>query len=68
METNQNPRERIIRGVVGGALLGVGLSAGRRAWWGVFLDLCGAMLVLSATTGFCHVYKTLGICTLEKED
>jgi hypothetical protein len=61
MERNLGPDDRVVRGITGGALLGVGLLAGRRHWWGIVADLVGALLLLSAYTGFCHVRKTLGV-------
>ena len=60
MKVNVGPGERIVRGFLGVALIGVGLSAGRRAWWGILLDVVGAVVLFSGTTGFCHVYKTIG--------
>ena len=57
MKVNVGPAERIVRGVLGVVLLGVGLSVGRRAWWGVLLDLLGAVMLFSATIGFCHIRK-----------
>lgn len=60
MQSNVGPAERIARGVSGLGLLAVGLFAGRLAWWGFALDLAGGLLLLSAATGFCHVYEVLG--------
>ncbi len=61
MKVNLGTADRIVRGLVGSAFLGIGLTAGRRAWWGIPLDLVGAVVLFSASTGFCHVYKTFGI-------
>jgi hypothetical protein len=58
-ERNLKPGDRAVRGVLGGAALGAGLYFGRLTWWGVLLDVVGALLLLSAVTGFCHVRKTL---------
>ncbi len=60
MQTNVGKAERIVRGVLGLILLPVGLFVGRLTWWGVALDVAAGLLLLSATTGFCHVYKVLG--------
>jgi uncharacterized membrane protein len=59
MKCNVGSGERIVRGVVGMVLLGVGLSIGRRSWWGVLLDAAGAVALLSAAIGFCHIRKVL---------
>ena len=65
-ERNLGPNDRVVRGVIGGALLGTGLLAGRGRWWGIAVDLVGTLLVLSACTGFCHVRKALGLgCSRE---
>jgi len=60
MENNVGKPERVVRGVLGAAVLVVGLLVGRLTWWGLALDVVAALLLLSATTGFCHVRKALG--------
>jgi hypothetical protein len=67
MKVNVGPADRIVRWVLGVVFLGAGLTAGRRAWWGVVLDAVGAVLLFSATTGFCHVRKAFGdFCAAER--
>jgi len=60
LKCNESPVDRVIRAVVGTVLVVVGLASGGWAWWGILLDIFGALLLLSAVTGFCHVYKTFG--------
>lgn len=60
MENNVGKPERIVRGVLGLILLAVGLFVGRLTWWGVALDVAAGLLLLSATTGFCHVRMVFG--------
>lgn len=60
MKMNLGRPERVVRGILGLACVAISLSAGRRAWWGILLDAVGALLVLSAATGFCHVRKVIG--------
>lgn len=60
MQTNVGKTERIVRGFLGLTLLAVGLFVARLTWWGVALDVASGLLLLSATTGFCHVRKVLG--------
>lgn len=67
MDRNISSFDRSIRGAIGGTLIGVGLTRGRRYWWGLALDLIGAVLLLSALTGFCHVRRALGTCSLDEE-
>ena len=63
MEVNLGAPERVLRGTIGVVLLAVGLLVGRRSWWGIALDAAGALMLVNATTGFCHVYKTFGWCS-----
>ena len=63
MEPNLGTPDRITRGVLGVVLLCTGLSIGRRSWWAIVFDGLGALLLISAATGFCHVYKTFGVST-----
>jgi uncharacterized membrane protein len=65
MGTNLGRLDRVIRGVVGVALIAVGVFMVKGAV-GVLLGLVGAVLIFSATVGFCHVYKVLHIRTSKK--
>jgi uncharacterized membrane protein len=59
MKTNESVLDRIIRAVLGIALLAAGLlMAGPIKW--VLLALA-AMALITAVTGFCLIYKVLGI-------
>lgn len=44
MEVNVGSTERIVRGILGVVLLGAGLAFGRLTWWGILLDVVGALL------------------------
>jgi hypothetical protein len=63
MTPNLGHPDRVVRAVLGAAALGGGLVGGGLSLWGLALDAAGALLLLSAATGFCHVYKTLGLET-----
>lgn len=65
MGTNLGAVDRAIRGVVGVALVAVGLFSVKGVV-GIALALLGAILIFSGTVGFCHVYKVLNIRTSEK--
>lgn len=67
MEVNVGSTERIVRGILGVVLLGAGLAFGRLTWWGILLDVVGALLLLSAATSFCHVKKKLGVCSTTRK-
>ena len=60
MKANLTPADRTIRGIFAIVALGLALSIGRHSWWSIPLGVVGALLLLSATTGFCHVRKALG--------
>lgn len=61
MERNLGGIEQVVRALAGVAAIGVGLVLGGLAWWAMVLYVVGALLLLSAATGFCHVKKKLGI-------
>lgn len=60
MKVNLGMPERVVRGVIGVLSAATGLTIGRHAWWGILLDIVGAVLLFSASTGFCHVRKVVG--------
>ena len=60
MKVNLGMPERVVRGVIGVLCAATGLSIGRHVWWGILLDTIGAVLLFSASTGFCHVRKVVG--------
>jgi uncharacterized membrane protein len=61
MKTNENALDRVVRAVLGIALLAAGLMmAGPLKW--VLLALA-AVALITALTGFCLLYQVLGINT-----
>jgi hypothetical protein len=56
MTKNISDKERIIRIIVGGIILGWGIYA--RNWWG----LLGFLPLLTGIIGFCGFYKLMGSC------
>ncbi len=63
-KVNVSNADRVIRFILGGAALGFGAAFGPAGW--VLGGLVAALLWLSAWTGFCHVYKVLGIDTYDR--
>ncbi|HZD60314.1 MAG TPA: DUF2892 domain-containing protein [Anaerolineae bacterium] len=66
MWINESPAERIIRLVLGGGLLtygfyGLGGLNGSTA--GIIASIAGGVLLLTAATGCCALYRVLGINT-----
>lgn len=64
---NLSRLDRIVRVGAGALAVVLGLFAVGGVP-GVMLALAGAVLVFSGTSGFCHVYKTFGVCTLKKPE
>lgn len=66
METNEGTVDRIIRLVLGVVLVWAGLwplgGLGGAAW-GIVLAVIGLVLLVTAATGFCLIYRILGIST-----
>lgn len=66
MKRNLCLLDRVVRALAGGALATAGLLfAGRGLGWA--MASVGALLVLSASVGFCHVYGVLRMSTLKKK-
>ncbi len=59
MTCNLGWPERLVRGGLGVGAGGAGVILGGLVWWGLVLDVIGALLLLSAWTGFCHVRKVV---------
>ena len=65
MKTNLGTVDRVVRWVVGLALIAIGLFF-LKGVIGVLMALVGAVLIFSGTVGFCHVYKVFHIRTSRK--
>ncbi|MDQ7798918.1 MAG: DUF2892 domain-containing protein [Candidatus Edwardsbacteria bacterium] len=64
MKTNESALDRIIRAVLGIALLAAGLlMAGPIKW---VLLVLAAIALITAVTGFCLLYRVFGINTNKK--
>lgn len=64
MKTNVGSLDRIIRVILGCAILGAGYYF--KSWWG----LIGAVPLLTAVFGFCPAYLPFGLntCSLKREE
>ncbi|MDY0341461.1 MAG: DUF2892 domain-containing protein [Coriobacteriia bacterium] len=58
---NISDTDRVIRFILGGAALGFGIAFGPVS--ALLGGLIAAVLWLSASMGYCHVYEILGIST-----
>ncbi len=66
MERNEGPADRIIRAILAVIFLVVGLGplgALQGAVLGIIVAVVGLILAFTAATGFCLLYKLLGIST-----
>lgn len=57
MTCNIGGKDKVIRWIVGLAVLGAGFYF--KSWWG----LLGIIPIMTAIVGFCGLYKVLGIST-----
>ena len=66
MKRNMSNLDRIVRVVLGGGFVAVGLALGGVA--GIVLYLLAAIMFVTAVVSFCPLYKLLGIdtCKLSK--
>ncbi len=65
LERNESAIDRIVRTGLGGLLLGIALrpQVRRRTLGAVLLGLAGALLLFTAATGHCGLYRALGVST-----
>ncbi|MGC8837894.1 MAG: YgaP family membrane protein [Anaerolineae bacterium] len=66
MQANEGTVDRIVRLVLGAVLLWAGLwplGGLRGAAWGIVAAVIGLILLFTAATGFCLIYRILGIST-----
>ena len=63
MKSNEGSTDRIIRVILGIVLIIVGWLVLRNSVLGVILDIIGVILLITAVTGFCLIYRLLGIST-----
>lgn len=65
MTQNVGEIDRLVRAVVGVILILAGFSVGEGVWQ-ITLYVLGGLLVVTAVTGYCLIYKLFGISTLKK--
>jgi len=65
LNTNVSPTERVVSGVVGGALIAYGAKQGGAI--GVLLSIVGGGLALRGATGHCQVYDAMDVNTADEQ-
>jgi hypothetical protein len=61
---NENKNDRIVRAILGVILLAAAWYAGGTL--GIILAVVGLILLFTAATGFCLIYKLFGFSTCNK--
>ena len=65
MKPNEGSTDRIVRVILGIVLIIVGWLVLGNSALGVILDIIGVILLITAITGFCLIYRLLGIGTIK---
>ena len=65
MKPNEGSTDRIIRVILGIVLIVIGWAVLGNNTLGVILDIIGVILLITAITGFCGIYRLLGISTIK---
>ncbi len=65
MKPNEGSTDRIIRLILGVVLIIIGWALLGNNALGIILDIIGVILIVTGITGFCVLYKVLGMNTLK---
>jgi len=65
MKPNEGTTDRIIRLILGVVLIIIGWLGLGNNTLGIILDIIGVILLITGITGFCAIYRILGINTLK---
>lgn len=65
MKRNESTADRIIRAIIGIGLLVFGITVNGTLQW--ILLAAGILALFTAITGFCGLYKLLGISTYKEQ-
>lgn len=63
MKTNEGGIDRVLRVIMGLALLILGIWVFKTTGWTIAIIIVGAVLFITGLTGFCALYIPLGINT-----
>lgn len=66
MAQNEGTTDRIVRVVVGAAALAASFAVGVSTGGGIALAAVGAIALITGATGFCPLYRMLGLSTRPK--
>jgi len=65
MIQNEGEVDRVVRAILGVILLLVGFNVGSGVW-SVILYVLGGLMIVTSLTGFCLIYRLMGISTNKK--
>lgn len=65
MKPNEGTTDRTIRLILGIVLIIIGWAVLGNNTLGIIMDIIGVVLIITGITGFCGIYKVLGINTLK---
>lgn len=68
MKRNEAPLDRVLRLVAAVVAAAVAASLGVTSVWGVVLLAVAVVLAVTAITGFCPLYRALGLSTHRQAD
>lgn len=66
MAQNEGTTDRVVRVVVGAAALAASFAVGISTGGGIALAAVGAIALITGVTGFCPLYRMLGLSTRPK--
>jgi hypothetical protein len=69
MRTNEGTTDRILRAAAGVVALVIALMTGLGSVGGILMLVVAAILLVTAATGFCPLYRVLGLstCPVDKQ-
>ncbi len=67
MKTNEGGADRLIRIIAGVVLFMLGWGILKNNLLGIIFDILGIILFVTGITGFCGLYKLLGVSTKKEE-
>lgn len=67
MKANESGADRLIRIIAGIVLFMLGWGILKNNILGIIFDILGVILFVTGITGFCGLYKLLGISTKKEE-
>ena len=68
MKRNVGSTDKIVRAVIAVVALVVAGFAGFSSGWGIVLVIVAAIMVVTASSGYCPIYSATGISTVGEKD